>query len=84
MTTMDQQRVIMWLGVELAEKKSEIADLELEAQGLRQQLGKTNEGLLAAIDKIRILEQDDQQQEQEQEYGGDGDEEQHAPHSGGV
>ncbi|MEJ7873181.1 MAG: hypothetical protein WKF67_13065 [Rubrobacteraceae bacterium] len=38
MSTMHQQQVIMWLGVELAEKKSRIVDLENENQQLRHAL----------------------------------------------
>jgi hypothetical protein len=37
-STMHQQQVIMWLGIELAEKKSRIVDLENENHQLRHAL----------------------------------------------
>ncbi len=50
MSTMHQQQVIMWLGVEIAEKRARIADLENE-------LVNTHEALEVALAKLRQLDE---------------------------
>ncbi len=48
-STMHQQQVIMWLGVELAEKKSRIVDLENENRDLEALVRELTEKLTVAL-----------------------------------